>query len=270
MRGTDVASCCACATTTAAARVARSCGRYFPWARNAMSPGPADSRVATCLIVTSGLPISSPPRRSTISASMNARGAVIPLFRRLAVVQRLDDLVGDVDARACPDRFLEYNVVLLGLGDLLHRPVGALDNPRQLLVAALVEVLARLTLLALKLPVEIRELALALGALGLGHGHGISFQRILQALQLLSHLAEFLVALGEFLLDLLLRPHGRRGIPKYAFKIDIADPTFGLGNAAGGKNRQQGKKNQTRVTQTRLLTKPRGARKKASVHYTCN
>src|SRR3990170_4286195 len=213
MRGNTVTSRSACGSITAAARVARSCGRYLRCARNAMSPGPADSRVATCLIVTSGLPTTSPPRRSTISASMNARWAVIPLFRRLAVVQRLDDLVGDVDARACPDRFLENNVVLLGLGDLLHHPVGALDDARQLLVAALVEVLARLTLLALELAIEIRELTVTLGALGLGHGHRVFLERVLQALQLIGQLAEFLVALGKLELQLLLRTNRRRGVP---------------------------------------------------------
>src|SRR3990172_5893775 len=189
MRGNTVTSRSACGSITAAARVARSCGRYLRCARNAMSPGPADSRVATCLIVTSGLPTTSPPRRSTISASMNARGAVIPLFRRLVFVQRLDDLLGDVDARARPDRFLEDDVVLIGLGDLLHRPVGALDDPGQFLVAALIEVLARLALLALKLAVEIRELALALGALGLRQGHRVLLERFLLAFQLLCHLA---------------------------------------------------------------------------------
>src|SRR3990172_9868273 len=144
MRGNTVTSRSACGSITAAARVARSCGRYLRCARNAMSPGPADSRVATCLIGTSGLPTTSPPRRSTISASMKARGAVIPLFRRLAVVQRLDDLVGNVDARACPERFLENDVVLLGLGDLLHGPVGALDDPESLFVVPLVQTLRHL------------------------------------------------------------------------------------------------------------------------------
>src|SRR3972149_1319894 len=84
-------------------------------------------------------PTTPAARPSTMSGGMDARGAGIPLFPRLAFVQRLDDLLGDVDARARPDRFLEDDVVLIGLGDLLHRPVGALDDPGQFLVWALIE-----------------------------------------------------------------------------------------------------------------------------------
>src|SRR5258706_10584668 len=96
------------ATMTAEARVDASWGRYLGLARNAIAPGPADSRVATRDISTAASPCSVAPTRWASSASEigtertmsrdaggrapSASGA-LPLL----VGERLDHLFRDVD-----------------------------------------------------------------------------------------------------------------------------------------------------------------------------
>src|SRR5919198_700089 len=110
--------------------------------------GLAPSSEATWCTSVSASPATRPPRRSTICPSVNGPG-MQSLRGRLALLERLDHLVGDVDARAREDGVLEDDVELFLLGDLPDDAVRLLDHLRQLLVAALVEILAELALLAL-------------------------------------------------------------------------------------------------------------------------
>src|ERR1700728_2154464 len=87
---------------------------------------------------------------SSVTASVAGRGRRAISSRR----QGLKDLVGDVDARAHIHRFLNDQVVVLLLGDLLDYLVGAVENGCQFLIAALVQVFAELALLALKIGVQ--------------------------------------------------------------------------------------------------------------------
>jgi len=80
---------------------------------------------------------------------------------------------------------------------------------RQLLVAALVQVFAEFPLLALKVPVQFAEIALFVAPLILGHGDGILLQIVLQALELVRHARQLLIAFREFGIDLSSAPSGR-------------------------------------------------------------
>ena len=85
----------------------------------------------------------------------------------LLVGERLDHLLGDVDALArAHNRVLQDQVELLGLGDLLDHLVRALLDARELLVAAQVQVLAELALGALDVAGEVGEVALLVAAVG--------------------------------------------------------------------------------------------------------
>src|SRR5258708_8168403 len=148
-------------------------------------------------------PATRPPRRATICPSVNGPG-MESLRGRLALIERLDHLVGDVDARARVDGVLEDDVVLLLLGDLADHAVGLLDHLRQLLVASLVQVLAELALLALEVAILLAEFPFLVTPLVLAHRHGILVEVVLHALELLGKLGELLVALLELGLDLLL------------------------------------------------------------------
>src|SRR2546422_1139587 len=91
-------------------------------------------------------------------------------FRGRLAFQRLDHLVGDVDARAREDGVLEDDVVLFLLGDLADDAVRLLHHLGELLVAALVQILAELALPALEIAVHVAEFALLGAPLGLAHG----------------------------------------------------------------------------------------------------
>src|SRR5688572_22249949 len=138
----------------------------------------------------SGLPTSSPPNFSTISPSLidlrvvkgccpravfsGAAGS----FPRIAGAaaglffggQRLDDFVGDVDARTAVDRLLQNEVVFLRFRDLADHAVGALEKRRKLFVAAQVQVFAKLALHALEFAANARELLLFRAAVAFAHG----------------------------------------------------------------------------------------------------
>src|SRR3954468_15975755 len=129
---------------TAPARVLASRARYFGFARKVICEGPAESRVPTPVRGTAASPTASPPRRATSSRRLNE--ATPGSLGR----EGLDDLLGDVDAPAREDRFLQDEVELLLLGDLVDDSRGALLNLGELLVPAHVEVLADLALLALE------------------------------------------------------------------------------------------------------------------------
>src|SRR3989442_15439510 len=114
-------------------------------------PPPARSGEPTWLCRFCGSPATRPPSREAISPSVSGPG--MSLRGRLAF-QRLDHLVGDVDARAREDGVLEDDVVLFLLGDLADDAVRLLHHLGELLVAALVQVLAEFALPARELAVQ--------------------------------------------------------------------------------------------------------------------
>src|SRR5688572_30253513 len=181
------------ARTIAEACVAASFARWRGSERKLISPAPALSSEATCRTVVAGSPATRPPRRAAMSPSVSAPG-MGSLRGRLARIERLDHLVGDVDTRAGEHGVLEDDVELLLLRDLADHAVRELDHLRELLVAALVQVLAKLALLSLELAVHVGELALAVAPLRLAHGHGVLVEVVLHALQLRGDLRELLVA----------------------------------------------------------------------------
>src|SRR3954470_4885326 len=203
------------ARITAGARVLTRWALYRGLAKNAISPSPARSSVPTCWIRVSGSPATRPPRREAISPSVSGPG-MASLGRRLAF-QRLDHLVGDVDARAHVGRhLLEDDVELLLLGDLADHAVRLLHHLRELLVAPLVDVLAEFPLFSLELAIQIAELALLRPPLALAHGHRVLVQVLLHALQLLGGARQLVVALLEFGLELALRAHRRHRVSQDA------------------------------------------------------
>src|SRR5512139_1464754 len=218
MRGSCVSFSAPAASTTAEARVPCNLARCLRLARKLIWPGPARSSEPTWRISVAGSPATRPPSRAAICASVS--GPPMSFCGRLAGFQRLDHLVGDVDARIRVRGFLEDDVVLLGLGDLPDDAVRLLDDLRQLLVAPLVDVLAVLALLALEIAVDVVEVALLGAALRLRHRHAVLLELVLHALELVGHLGELGLALGKLGLELLLRPHRRRGIAHDALDLD--------------------------------------------------
>src|SRR5487761_2653207 len=160
------------------------------------------------------------------------------LFPRRLVVQRLDHLVRDVDARAGVDGLLENDVVFLRLGNRLDGAIGALEHRSEFLVAPLVEILAEFALLALKILAHFAEFALLVAAIGFGHGDRVFLQVILHLADLRGHLLDVLVALGEFLFDLLLRAHCGSGVAEYPLGVDEADFQLGGGSTAADQHAQ--------------------------------
>src|SRR5688572_8332158 len=153
MRGNLVRPSCSGARITAAARVSPSFVLCFAADKKAIWPELACSSEPTWRIRVCGSPATRPPRREVICPSVNGPG--MRSFRGRLAFQRLDHLVGDVDARADVSRhLLEDDVELLLLGDQADDAVRLLHHLRELLVAPLVEVLAELALLALEIAVE--------------------------------------------------------------------------------------------------------------------
>src|SRR3954469_18036781 len=220
MRGRRVSASASAASTTAAACVAARRARCRWPMKKVMSPPRAASRDATRATRVPASPATRPPRRETILPSVSGPGTRRSLGGRLARLEGLDHLVGDVDARAREHGVLEDDVVLFLLGDLPDHAVGLLHHLRQLFVAALVEVLAELALLALELALQVAELALLVAALRLGHGHRVLVQVLLHALELVGEPRQLLVALLELGLDLLLRALRRDGVAQDALRVD--------------------------------------------------
>src|SRR5438552_14991134 len=109
-------------TITQPARDASSCWRYFGLLRKLRCAGPAVSSGARPSIRSAGSPWSSPPRASTMEPRRSATPP--PSFH---VVERADDLVGDVVLGVDVHRFLDDQVVLFGFGDLLDDAVRAVE-----------------------------------------------------------------------------------------------------------------------------------------------
>src|SRR5437588_5379492 len=185
----------------------------------------APSSEATWCTSVLASPATRPPRRCTISPSVSGPATVAnarSLRGRLAL-ERLDHLVGDVDSRAREDGVLEDDVELLLLGDLPDDAVRLLDDLGELLVAALIQVLAELALLPLEFAVQVAEIALLGAALRLAHGDGVLLHVLLHALQLIGDARELLVALLELRLDLFLRALRRRRVAQDALGVDEAE-----------------------------------------------
>src|SRR5579862_9984245 len=144
------------------APVVASLGPCFGLERKAIWPLPARSIEPTWRIRVPGSPAIRPPSRDTICASVSGPG--MSFGWRLGL-ERLDHLVGDVDARVRIGGVLENDVVFLALRDLADDAVRAFDDLRQFFVAALVHVFAVFALLALEFPVQVVELALLVAAL---------------------------------------------------------------------------------------------------------
>src|SRR5688572_16808320 len=223
MRGRRVSPSASGASTTAAACVAASLPRWRLPVKKVMSPRCAASSEATRPTRVPASPATRPPRRETISPSVRGPGTRRSLGGRLARLEGLDHLVGDVDARAREHGVLEDDVVLLLLGDLADHAVRLLHHLRQLLVAPLVQVLAKLALLPLELALQVAELALLAAALCLAHGDGVLVQVLLHALELVGEPRQFLVALLELGLDLLLRALRRHGVAQDALGVDESE-----------------------------------------------
>src|ERR671937_2736118 len=153
--------------------------------------GLAPSSEATWCTSVSASPATRPPRRSTICPSVNFPGMQSPRGR-LALLERLDHPVGDVDARAREDGVLEDDVELFLLGDLADDAVRLLDDLGEFLIAALVQILAKLALLPLEVAVQLAELALPGAPLRLGHGDAVLLEIVLHALQLVGEPRQFL------------------------------------------------------------------------------
>src|ERR671937_99140 len=157
--------------------------------------GLSPSSEATWCTSVFASPATRPPRRSTICPSVNGPATVVnarSLRGRLALLERLDHLVGDVDARAREDGVLEDDVELFLLGDLPDDAVRLLDDLGEFLIAALVQILAKLALLPLEVAVQLAELALPGAPLRLGHGDAVLLEIVLHALQLVGEPRQFL------------------------------------------------------------------------------
>src|SRR5580698_9584051 len=101
------------------------------------------------------------PRSVRTTGSTGATGTASPIRQtRLVRGQRLQHLVCNVYSRTHVHRFLHDQVVMLLLRNLLDHLVRAIQHPREFLVASLVQVLAKLALLALEVLVELRQVAL--------------------------------------------------------------------------------------------------------------
>src|SRR6185436_3806333 len=156
MRGNCVAAAASSGRSTAAARVVDSNFWYLRLARKDSSPGPALSSGATCRMRTAASPSTVPPKRPASSARLKdmraspfirAWSLCYTLERGLAnasspllVCERLDHSVGNVDSRADVDRFLQNEIELFALRDLLDDLVGALQHSVQFFVFAQVQI----------------------------------------------------------------------------------------------------------------------------------
>src|SRR6267378_5647737 len=182
---------------------------------------------------------------------------------RATILKRLDDPVGNVDAGVRPhDLFvLKHDVQLFGLGDLLHRPVGAFDHAFELLLAPVTQILVEFPLSSLKVPVEVAELALSLLALRLRHRHGVLLQALLHLLQLLRQPRELLTARGELLFQFLLGALRGRRFLQDPLQTDEADARLGERRTGGPEQRRQGPTTEGVSRQTALLPRKNCLRK---------
>src|SRR5690348_3270170 len=104
MRGSAVSFSFSGARITAAARVCERSACSFFELKNAIWPAAARSSEPTWRIGVCGSPTTRPPRREAICPSVSGSG--MPSLRGRLAFQRLDHLVGDVDARADVGRHL--------------------------------------------------------------------------------------------------------------------------------------------------------------------
>src|SRR6185503_18248666 len=157
-----------------------------------MAPAGAFSRVATWLTRVAASPRTFPPKRRAISRSVWARGAAVlclprvmtavsaggngpaPAIRTgaalLALGERLQHPLGDVEARTAVHCLLQDEVELLRFRDLPDHAVGPFEERRELLVAPQVQVFPVLALHALEIEAHPRELLLLRAPVAFAHG----------------------------------------------------------------------------------------------------
>src|SRR5579864_6223171 len=161
--------------------------------------------------------------------------------RTLLVRQRLDHLVGDVDALAgVNDGVLQDQVELLGGGDLLDHLVRAFLDAGELLVAAQIEILAELALHPLQVARLVREIALLVAPLGIGHRRAVLVEQRLHVTHLFRELLDLRIASREFLFYLRLCALCGRRLAEQPLGVDEADLVLGGRCRAGGENERDG------------------------------
>src|SRR6476661_5613867 len=220
-------------TMTQAAREAASCCWYRGLLRKLSWLGVATSSGAMPSRTSPRSPWSSPPSASTRSPRRSRTAA------SLDGVERLDHLVGDVVLRVDVDRFLQHEVVLLLLGDLLDDAVGAFEDLLQLLVLAGGEVFLEFAALALELAVLVDQLLLALGALAFRQGGRLALELVGGGLDRVAQVVEILLALGELLLQLGLRRLGAVGLAEHAVGVHETDAEVLRERGHGHRERSQ-------------------------------
>src|SRR5688572_28555949 len=86
--------------------------------------------------------------------------------------ERFEHALGDVEARATINRFLQYEIEFLRFGNTLDDSIGALEERLQLLVAAKIQILAVRALHTLEIERHARKLLFLAAPVALAHGHG--------------------------------------------------------------------------------------------------
>src|SRR5574337_846812 len=134
-----------------------------------MSPGPALSRVATRSIRVAPSPSTAAPQSRPSSSRRIGPPGAHPVIG-LLVGERLDHLVGDIDALArVDDRVLQDQIVLLARGDLLDHLVRTVLQRRDLLVLPEIDVLTELALHPLHVARLMGEIALLASPVNVRH-----------------------------------------------------------------------------------------------------
>src|SRR5471032_977475 len=145
----------------------------------------------------------SPPKRCVSSPSVIALSDAIRYRSRsirttswigrqarLIRGQRLQHLIGDIDARTHVHRLLHDQVVMLRLGNLLDHLVCLIQHGSKFFIATLVQVFAKFALFALEVLVELRQIALLGGAVGRRHGGAVLVHCVRHGLQARCHVLQ--------------------------------------------------------------------------------
>jgi len=148
----------------------------------------------------------------------------------LAIGQRAQDLVGDVDPGTGIDRFLQNEVVFLLFGNLANDAIGSLNDLPEFFVATLVQIFAKLPLLALKILVHLAEFALSATSLRLSHDRCVTLKALSERLDSSRQILQFLFASAELTFKFLLRSLGWHRFTQNAFGTDEADFCTVLGD----------------------------------------
>ena len=123
-------------------------------------------------------------------------------------------------------KFLNDQIVLLGICHLLDRFGCFIEHLQQLFVAAAVDVLLQLTLLALELPVHVGKFFLATDTLAFAQRGCIFIKALAEALNAVAQGHQIFVTLGELLLQTALGRFCGGRFGRNALVIDIANTGF--------------------------------------------